>query len=133
MTTAVIHARVSTDEQAAEQLPIKSQVDADYAWAEKLGAKVGQVFIEEGASGRSMHRGVFLNAIQYCEKHKVKYFITWDAFRFSRQSRGSHSASVFKERLARVGTQIVYSSSGLTVDLRTPEGFLREGMDELLE
>lgn len=130
--TAIIHARVSTEEQAAEQLPIKSQIDAGHDLAIKLQAKVREVFIEEGVSGRSTHREKFLQAIAYCEKHKVDYFITWDAFRFSRQSRGSSSASVFKERLARVGTRIVYSSSGLTVDLHTPEGFLREGMDELL-
>jgi DNA invertase Pin-like site-specific DNA recombinase len=53
---AIIHARVSTDEQAAEQLPIKSQIDAGYTLVDKLKAKVSQVFTEEGVSGRSMHR-----------------------------------------------------------------------------
>ena len=50
MSIAIIHARVSTDEQAAEQLPIKSQIDAGYTLADKLKAKVSQVFAEEGVS-----------------------------------------------------------------------------------
>lgn len=126
--TAVIYARVSTSRQADDELPIDSQVNRCLAKADELGAAVAQVFRDEGISGGTDQRPAFQDAIEYCQLMDVDYLITWSTSRFARNKL---HAAVYKEKLARAGTEIVYLSTPM--DRTTDGGWLMESVLELFD
>lgn len=126
--TAVIYARVSTTRQADDELPIDSQVDRCLAKADDLGASVAQVFRDEGISGGTDQRPAFQDAIEYCQLMQVDYLITWSTSRFARNKL---HAALYKEKLSRAGTEIVYLST--PVDRTTDGGWLMESVLELFD
>lgn len=128
MTTAVIYARVSTARQADDELPIDSQVDRCRAKADDMGAQILQVFRDEGISGRTDQRPAFQDAIEYCQLMSVDYLITWSTSRFARSKL---HAALYKEKLHRAGTEIVYLST--PVDRKTDGGWLMESVLELFD
>lgn len=128
MKTAVIYARVSTQRQAAEQLPIQSQLDQCLKKADELGADVIQTYIDDGLSGRVDSRPAFQEAVQYCELAGPDYFITWSTSRFA---RNKVDAGMYKLRLARAGTNLVFCN--LIIDRDSDAGWMTEGVLELFD
>jgi site-specific DNA recombinase len=126
--TAVIYARVSTVRQANEELPIQSQLEQCRRKAESLPAIIVEVFLDEGVSGRGDRRPQFQAAIEYCENRRVDYFVTWSTSRFARNKL---DAALYKMRLAKCGTEMVYVS--LSIDRNTDGGWVTEGVMELFD
>lgn len=127
--TAVIQVRVSTRRQAEKELPVESQLERCHALAERLGATVLRVFVEDGVSGYTGRRPAFEGAIAFCERTFPTYFITWSTSRFARHQE---LAVTSRARLERIGTELVYASfdAGADPDTRFLNIGLRELMDE---
>lgn len=126
--TAVLYARVSTVRQAEEELPLESQIAHCKEKAAALEARVDRVFVDAGRSGRDESRPEFQAAIDYCEALSPDYFITWSTSRFSRDKI---HAGLYKLRLSKAGTEIVYVST--PIDRQTDSGWMTEGMLELFD
>lgn len=126
--TAVIYARVSTTRQAEDELPLESQIEQCKAKANAMGARVDRVFVDEGKSGRYDDRKEFQDAISYCESLSPAYFVTWSTSRFA---RNKVDAGMYKLRLAKAGTDILYVS--LNIDRQTDSGWMTEGVLELFD
>ncbi|MFN2309673.1 MAG: recombinase family protein [Gammaproteobacteria bacterium] len=126
--TAVIYARVSTVRQAEDELPLASQIEQCAVKATALDATVARTFADEGLSGRVDTRPAFQDAIAYCEAFSVDYFITWSTSRFA---RNKIDAGMYKLRLARAGTDIVYVT--LSIDRGTDGGWMTESVLELFD
>lgn len=123
---AVIYARVSTREQAEEELPVASQVEACERKAKLLEADVVRVFKDEGISGRTAQRPAFIEAIEYCAVFEVDYLVLWDTKRFA---RNHVDAAIYKRELRRGGTKVVYVAH----DFDTEDGWLLEGIFNLID
>lgn len=126
--TAVLYCRVSTARQAEEELPIASQRERCEDKARALGATVLRVYCDEGLSGQRDDRPAFQAAILYCETHAPTYLITWSTSRFARNRL---DAQLYKRRLRRAGTALVYAA--MDIDRETDGGFLTEGIMELFD
>ncbi len=126
--TAVIYARVSTVRQADEELPIAGQIERCHARAAELGLLVNRVFKDEGISGGDETRPGFNDAITYCEVFEINCFITWSTSRFA---RNKITASVYKRRLDRCNTEIIFITTPM--DRNTTGGWLLEGVLELFD
>lgn len=126
--TAVIYCRVSTARQAEDELPIASQKQRCEEKAAALGATVLRVYCDEGLSGRSDGRPAFQSAILFCEAHSTDYLITWSTSRFARNRL---DAQLYKRRLSRAGTELVFAA--MDIDRSTDSGWLTEGMMELFD
>lgn len=126
--TAVLYCRVSTVRQAEEELPIASQRERCEDKARALGAVVLRVYCDEGLSGQSDDRPAFQAAILYCEAHSPTYLITWSTSRFARNRL---DAQLYKRRLGKTGTSLVYA--GMDIDRETDGGWLTEGILELFD
>ena len=121
--SAVIYARVSTAQQAAADLPIDGQIEQCHAKARDLDADVLRVFVDPGISGREEMRPGFQDAIAFCEEHGINYFVTWSTSRFSRDHV---IAAIYKRRLEKRGTRVVYCT--MDVDRETQGGFVLDGV-----
>lgn len=120
--TAVIYARVSTKRQFDEELPLQSQLEHCRKKAAELGAEVLNEYTDDGVSGRSAElRHAFQSAIAFCEMAAVDYFVCWSSSRFA---RSVVDAGIYKLRLAKVGTELVYTS--MSIDRKTDSGWLTE-------
>jgi site-specific DNA recombinase len=126
--TAVIYCRVSTTKQADDELPIASQRARCEEKSRALGAAVLRVYCDEGLSGQSDSRPAFQSAILFCEAHSPDYMITWSTSRFSRNRL---DAQLYKRRLKRSGTDLVYVS--MDIDRSSDGGWLTEGLMELFD
>ncbi|HAS51559.1 MAG TPA: hypothetical protein DCS21_07375, partial [Gammaproteobacteria bacterium] len=126
--TAVIYCRVSTVRQADEELPLQSQQQRCEDKARNLDATVLRVYADEGLSGQSDSRPAFQQAILYCETHSPTYLITWSTSRFARNRL---DAQLYKRRLSKAGTTLVYAA--MDIDRETDGGWLTEGILELFD
>ncbi|HRD65737.1 MAG TPA: recombinase family protein [Candidatus Competibacter sp.] len=126
--TAVIYCRVSTAKQADDEVPITGQRERCEDKARSLGAVVLRVYSDEGLSGRTDSRPAFQSAILFCEAHSPSYLITWSTSRFA---RNRFDAQLYKRRLAKAGTDLVYVS--MDIDRNSAAGQLTEGMLELFD
>jgi site-specific DNA recombinase len=129
MKRAVIYARVS--KQREESVSIQAQIEQCTARAEKLGAQVLQVFIDDGISGReASNRHDFQRAKAYCEAANVEYFITWSTSRFAR-----NLMELFRSEaeLREIGTRLECLNADIDDD--TDAGFISKvfngAMDEM--
>lgn len=113
---------------ADEELPVESQVEQCKSKAAVLGARIDRVFIDNGISGRYDDRAAFQDAIGYCELASPAYLITWSTSRFA---RNKVDAGMYKLRLARAGTEIIYAS--LNIDRNSDSGWMTEGVLELFD
>jgi site-specific DNA recombinase len=104
---AVIYARVSTARQADDGLPVESQLAQCRAKAQALGAKVLEVFRDDGISGRTSKRPGFQAALDYCDDHRVDYFVCWSSSRFA---RNHIDAALNKRILEKSGAKLVFVS-----------------------
>ena len=126
--TAVLYCRVSTNKQAEEELPLQSQQQRCEDKARALDAAILRVYTDEGLSARSDSRPAFQQAILYCETHSPTYFITWSTSRFARNRL---DAQLYKRRLSKAGTTLLYA--GLDIDRDSDGGWLTEGVLELFD
>lgn len=126
--TAIIYLRVSSMQQAREELPIESQLQFAYKKAKDLDALTIRVFTDNGVSGRTDQRPQFQEAIRYCELYKPDYFIAWDTARFA---RNRIDAAQYKRDLREIGTDVVYVS--MSIDSKTDEGWMLEAFLEVID
>ena len=126
--TALIYARVSTAKQAAEELPVTSQIEQCRAKAAALGADVLQVFADRGISGTDEDRPGFQDAIAYAEAERIDYFVTWSTSRFSRDSV---HAAVYKRRLEKAGVELAYCT--VDIDRDTTAGFILDNVLSMID
>ncbi|WP_424446922.1 recombinase family protein [Paucimonas lemoignei] len=126
--TAIIYLRVSSVQQAREELPIESQLQFAYKKARDLDALVIRVFTDNGVSGRTDQRPEFQEAVKYCELYKPDYFIAWDTARFA---RNRIDAALYKRDLREIGTDVVYVS--VSIDSKTDEGWMLEALMEVFD
>lgn len=126
--TAIIYARVSDRKQADEELPIAGQLEQCRAKAAALGATVLRVFVDEGLSGRYESRRGFQDAVLYAETYAPDYLITWSTSRFA---RNRVDASLYKRRLQKAGTSLVYVT--VDIDTSTDAGWLLDGILEIMD
>lgn len=126
--TAIIYARVSTARQAEEELPVEGQVDKCRQKAAELGARVVQVFTDEGISGTLESRPAFQDAISYARTFQPDYLITWSTSRFA---RNKVDAGLYKQHLAKAGVELVYVS--MQIDRESDAGWLTEGIMEIFD
>lgn len=126
--TAVIYCRVSTARQADDELPIASQRQRCLERAAHLGAEVLREFADEGISGQHDSRPAFQAAILFCEAHSPAYFLCWSTSRFARNRL---DAQLYKRRLAKSGTDLIFVS--MEIDRSSDGGWLTEGVMELFD
>ncbi|MCK9540196.1 recombinase family protein [Dokdonella sp.] len=124
---AVVYVRVSSVRQAEDGLPIESQLEQCQAKAGALGARVVKVFRDEGISGRTTRRPAFLEAMEYCEQHRVDFFVCWSTSRFARNRL---DAALHKRTLQRLGTRLVYVSQDFG---DTDDAWLTEAIIEVID
>ncbi len=128
MKRALIYARVSSKRQAADGLPVDSQLEQCRVKAEALGATVMREFVDGGISGTTDKRPAFQEAMAYCEAMDIDYFITWHSSRFARNVA---DASRWKLYLQTTRTKLVYVSGEYNVE--TDDGWLMDGINSLLD
>lgn len=127
MKSAVIYARVSKARE--ESVSIEAQIQHCRARAEKLGAAVVKVFLDEGISGReARNRSAFLRAKAFCEAANVDYFITWSTSRFAR-----NMLELFRSEaeLREVGTKLECLNAD--IDDETDTGFINKAINGLMD
>jgi site-specific DNA recombinase len=125
---AIIYARVSTQRQADDGLPVESQIEHAHRKAEVLNADVLRVFTDAGISGRTDDRPAFQEAVRYCKSFGIQYFICWSTSRFARNKL---DAALYKKELEKSGTRVIYVSMDL--DNRTDSGWMMESMLEIFD
>ncbi|MFA6971655.1 MAG: recombinase family protein [Gallionella sp.] len=125
---AIIYARVSTNKQADDGLPVESQIEHGHRKAEAMNADVLRVFTDAGISGRTDERPAFRDAVRYCKAYGVQFFICWSTSRFARNKL---DAALYKRDLEASGTRVIYVSVDL--DNRTDAGWMLEGMLEIFD
>lgn len=106
MDKAVVYIRVSTDEQAKNNLSLDSQLKECFAFADREGYEVVRTFREEGASAKTTQRPQLLAMLDYCTKNrgKLKYLIVWKLDRFA---RNAEDHMVLKAALKKVGVSLL--------------------------
>lgn len=122
--SALIYLRVSSARQAAEELPIDSQLEQCQKKAAELDASVVRTFADKGISGREEDRPGFQDAIAFAEDIGVDYFICWSSSRFARDHI---VAGIYKRRLAKRGVSLIYVS-GDVGDRETYGGFVLDSI-----
>lgn len=129
MKTAVLYARVSSADQAEEEVSIPAQVAAAERYVATLGARIIRVFTDEGRSAfKEANRPTFEAAIDYAAARPVDYFVTWSSSRFA---RNKVEAALFKRDLERAGVELVYTS--MKIDRSTDEGWLIDSFLEVID
>ena len=128
MKTCIVYARVSSKRQAADGLPVESQLDQCRVKADAMGATVLREFVDGGISGTTDRRPAFQSAIAFCFAMQVDYFITWSSSRFA---RNVIDAGRYKLLLHTSRTKLVYVSG--EVDIDTDDGWLMDGINSLLD
>lgn len=127
MSRAIIYARVSTSRQAEEGLPVESQIERCRERAASLGAEVVRVFRDDGISGRTTQRPAFREALDYCDKGKVDYFICWSTSRFARNRL---DAALNKRLLEKMGVKLAYASQDFG---ESDDAWLTEAITEIID
>jgi len=130
MPQVVTYCRVSSDEQAQKDLSIPAQRKALHRWVDdQPDMSVAEDFVDQGESAYAPanRRPGFCEMIAYCRKSQVDFILVHKLDRFSRNREES---IMFKSLLRRHGVQV--RSVTETFDPETPQGFLYEGMIEVI-
>ncbi len=130
MPTAVLYCRVSSDEQAQKDISVPAQKKLLTRWTDDHPDwTVVADFKDEGESAYAPadKRPGFREMIGYCKKNKVNAILVHKLDRFSRHQEES---ILFKSMLRKHGT--VVKSITENFDPATPQGFLYEGMIEVI-
>jgi len=127
---AVRYRRVSSEEQAIKDLSIPAQGKLIDQYVEgQPSIRVVEDFKDEGESAYAPadRRPGFCDMISYCRKNRVDLILVHKLDRFSRNREES---ILFKSLLKRQGTTV--KSVTEHFDPETPQGFLYEGMIEVI-
>ena len=130
MPRVVTYCRVSSDEQAEKDLSIPAQRKALRRWvADQPGFELVAEFADEGQSAYAPaeKRPGFCEMVGFCRKQGVDYILVHKLDRFSRNREES---ILFKGLLRRAGVTV--KSVTEHFDPETPQGFLYEGMIEVI-
>jgi len=130
MPNVVTYCRVSSDEQAQKDLSIPAQRKALHRWVdERDEIELSDEFVDEGESAYAPanKRPGFCRMIAYCRKHPVDFILVHKLDRFSRNREES---ILFKSFLRKHGVMV--KSITENYDPETPQGFLYEGMIEVI-
>lgn len=129
MSRVVTYCRVSSEEQAEKDISIPAQRKAIHRWVEQSGDSLVQDFVDEGISAYAPadKRPGFCGMVNFCRKHKVDHILVHKLDRFSRNREES---ILFKSLLRKHGVTV--KSITETYDPETPQGFLYEGMIEVI-
>ncbi len=130
MPTAVTYCRVSSEEQAQKDISIPAQRKALLRWVdEQPELRVAAEFVDEGQSAYAPadKRPGFREMITFCRKRDVDLILVHKLDRFSRNREES---ILFKSLLRRHGVTV--KSITEHYDPETPQGFLYEGMIEVI-
>jgi len=130
MPKVVTYCRVSSDEQAQKNLSIPAQRKALRRWIdEREDIELPEPFVDEGESAYAPadKRPGFCRMISYCRKHPVELILVHKLDRFSRNREES---ILFKSLLRKHGVMV--KSITENYDPETPQGFLYEGMIEVI-
>ena len=130
MPQVVTYCRVSSDEQAHKDLSILAQRKALARWIdERPEIELVAAFVDEGESAYApaAKRPGLCRMIAYCRTHAVACILVHKLDRFSRNREES---ILFKSLLRQHGVTI--KSITEHYDPETPQGFLYEGMIEVI-
>ena len=130
MPQAITYCRVSSEEQALKDISIPAQRKAIHRWAaNQTGLEVVRDFVDSGISAYAPadKRPGFCEMVAFCRKHDVGVILVHKLDRFSRNREES---ILFKSLLRRHGVRV--QSITETYDPDTPQGFLYEGMIEVI-
>ena len=75
MKKAVVYTRVSTDEQAKNNLSLKGQKDAIDDYCKRLNIKITEPFCDAGESAKTMDRPDLMASLAYCSEHYMESII----------------------------------------------------------
>ena len=130
MVQVVTYCRVSSEEQAQKDISIPAQRKALKAWiGQQGGMALAGEFSDQGISAYAPadKRPGFCEMVSFCRKHKVAFILVHKLDRFSRNREES---ILFKSLLRKHGVQVKSISENFDAD--TPQGFLYEGMIEVI-
>jgi len=130
MNPVVTYCRVSSEEQAQKDLSIPAQRKMLRRWVdENAEHEIVAEFLDEGQSAYAPadKRPGFCEMVRYCRKHKVEAVLVHKLDRFSRNREES---ILFKSLLRSHGVAV--RSITEHFDPETPQGFLYEGMIEVI-
>ncbi len=130
MPNVVTYCRVSSEEQAEKDISIPAQRKALVRWVdEQPDLTLVSEFVDEGQSAYAPadKRPGFCEMVSYCRKHNVDFILVHKLDRFSRNREES---ILFKSLRRKHGVAI--KSITENFDPETPQGFLYEGMIEVI-
>lgn len=127
MKRAIIYARVSTVKQAEDGLPVESQIERCHEKARALGAVVVKVFRDDGISGRTTQRPAFQQALDYCDRGGIDFFVCWSTSRFARNRL---DAALNKRLLEKMGVKLAYASQDFG---ESDDSWLTEAITEIID
>jgi site-specific DNA recombinase len=130
MSPVVTYCRVSSEEQAQKDLSIPAQRKLLRRWVdENAEHDIVAEFVDEGQSAYAPadKRPGFCEMVRYCRKHQVEAVLVHKLDRFSRNREES---ILFKSLLRSHGVAV--RSITEHFDPETPQGFLYEGMIEVI-
>lgn len=124
MKTALAYTRVSTTEQAQNNLSLQGQEDAIKRYCQDNNIHLVKVFVEAGVSAKTMNRPEIQAALQYCfdNADTIDYFIVW---KFDRFSRSTEYHAVTAAQIRKLGIKLVSTTEPTD---ETPGGKLSEAM-----
>lgn len=124
-----IYCRVSSDEQAEKDNSIPAQRKALVRWAAQHGMTIVRDFADEGESAYAPanKRPGFMEMMAFCRKKGAQLILVHKLDRFSRNREES---ILFKGMLRKAGVAVKSISEDF--DPETPQGFLYEGMIEVI-
>ena len=126
---AVAYARVSTSEQAEQDLSLPAQISAIRKYAQDHGLMLVGEYVERGISGTDDNRPEFRQMLQdiFRPSSEVGSIIVTHGSRFMRNAT---KARVHKEALRKRGIRVVAIQQEVTDD---PNGRFAEGVFELID
>jgi site-specific DNA recombinase len=130
MPNVVTYCRVSSEEQALKDLSIPAQRKALHRWIdERDEIELTEEFVDEGESAYAPadKRPGFCRMIAFCRNRSIDFILVHKLDRFSRNREES---ILFKSLLRKHGVTV--KSITENYDPETPQGFLYEGMIEVI-
>lgn len=100
MRRAIGYVRVSTVDQAQNNLSLQGQQEAIKRYCDDRNIHLLKMFVEPGASAMMMDRPQWTASLEYCQQNadEIDYYIVWRVDRFSRkvQHHAEMAASIRK-------------------------------------
>jgi len=105
MKRAVIYTRVSTDEQAKNNLSLKGQEEAARDYCKREGIEAVRLFCDAGESAKTMNRPNLIDSLAYCTEHykEIDYYIVW---KLDRLARVALDTATINANLLRLGIKL---------------------------